>query len=354
MSPPAPVRLGLLGCGWIAGNRLRQIAERRLADVAVAADPDPRALHAIRRWAPAARLVPDIDYLQAHELDGVMVSSPSALHCRQAVDLLERGLPVFVQKPVGIGAGEVARVLASAAAADLPLETDLCYRHLNSARAVRAALEGSAIGEPFLVEGWFHNAYRPNAGWSHDVRLAGGGSLMDLGIHLLDLVMWLTGLPLSLTGAALRSRGRPWTHGQLEDFAVLDLALGSGAPVRLMASWDASTGLEAEIRLRFYGEQGILEIGNRGGSFFDFAARLCRGTQCRRLAADDGDAWQAGPLMAWLQRLARRDGYREPPWVKRSTAIIDQAYDLERNREGGESTASGGTVHEFGRKGVMP
>ena len=324
------VRLALLGCGWIAGNRLRQIASDELAEVVGVADSDPRAIEAVRRWAPRARSVTRFDELNRRDLDALMISTPSALHCEQAVTALRLGIPVFVQKPLALCAEDVGRLLQLAASSNLPVGTDLCYRHLESAGAVRHQLRSSSIGAPFRVEGWFHNAYRPGSGWSHDVRLAGGGALMDLGVHLLDLVMWLTDMPLFLRDACLLRRGRRWVMGQVEDFAAVDLELENGAQVKLATSWDASTGRDAEIGLRIYGEQGSLEIRNRSGSFFDFDANLLRGTTAERLAADEGDTWQAGPLRQWLARVARGAGYREIPWVHQTMALIDRAYEVAR------------------------
>ena len=354
MSPPERVKLAVLGCGWIAGNRLRQIGPLGLAEIVALADPDSRAIDAVRRWAPRARCAHGVEDLVRRDVQAVMVSTPSALHSAQAVALLEQGLPVFVQKPLGVSGREVRKVLEAAGRAGVPLGTDLCYRHLRSARAARAALTEDSIGEVFLVEAAFHNAYRPGAGWSHEPALAGGGALMDLGIHLLDLVMWLTGSPLLLNRTTLRRRGRPWKEDGIEDFAALDLECAGGMPVRIVTSWDASTGRDAEIGLRIYGERGNIEISNRDGSFFDFDARLCRGTRVEPLASDDGDAWQAGPLAEWLGEVARRQGFERPLWVEEPMKIIDQAYALGRQQGGVESTAAGGTVHVLGRKGVVP
>lgn len=353
MSPPAPVRLGVLGCGWIAGNRLRQIAGRQAAEVVAVVDPVDGALDGVRAWAPAARALDGIADLVTCGVDGVMISTPSALHGPQAEALLDEGLALFVQKPLAIDGTGVARVLDAAAAANVPLATDLCYRHLACSRAMRAALQRGDIGRPFWVEGCFHNAYRPGAGWSHDPRLAGGGALMDLGLHLLDLVMWLTDRPLELDRAVLRETGRRWQPGGVEDFAALELHLPGDVPVRLVTTWDASTGRDADIRLRLLGEQGCLEMANRAGSFFDFDAWLHRGTRSSRLARDEGDAWQAGPLAEWLERVSGGDGYLEPRWVRRTMALIDAAYGSPTT-SGVAPFAAEGSVHVFGRKGVAP
>jgi predicted dehydrogenase len=330
MSEDRAVRLALLGCGWIARNRLRQIGPDGLAEVVMVVDPQPEACIGSDDWAPGARIETCASAFDAVEVDAVMISTPSGLHAGQAMTLLERGIPVFVQKPVGVSAAEVARVLDAAARHDLPLDTDLCYRHLQSAGAVRQQLRDGAIGRPYYIEGRFHNAYRPSARWSTDLRLAGGGALMDLGIHLIDLVTWLTGRQVAMRDVHLRNRGRPVAADELEDFARLDLRLDDGVEVELLCSWDASIGRDAEIRLTVYGDNGTLELVNRDGSFFDFDARRCFGTWVDHLAADTADGWQAGPLRHWLQRVRCRARYAEPEGVRQTAALIDAAYTLGR------------------------
>lgn len=321
-----PVRLGVLGCGWIARSRLRQIADDGLAEVVAVADVDASALSAIGALAPRAKACTSLEELAVARPDAVMISTPSALHREQALALLRRGMPVFVQKPLALSAAGVKELLGVAESADLPLGTDFCYRHLRSAVALRHELRHGAIGRPFLIEGCFHNAYRPGSGWADQPDLAGGGALIDLGIHLLDLLVWLTDQPLTLLGAQLLRRGQPVGREATEDFAALDLQQGAGARARLVTSWDASTGRDAQIDLRLYGPHGCLQLGNREGSFFDFDAWLFQGTNAQHLAADDGDAWQAGPLRAWLRQVSAGSGYRKPGWAAQSMAVIDRAY----------------------------
>jgi len=259
-----------------------------------------------------------------------MVSTPTGLHAEQAVALLQRRLPVFVQKPLGISTAEVAQVLAAAARSDVPVETDFCYRYLHSAQAVRAELGNRTVGRPFYIEGCFHNAYRPNAGWSTERPLAGGGAFMDLGIHLVDLVMWLTGQSGAVRDVHLRHRGARLGDADVENFARANLTLADDVEVQLTSSWDASTGRDADIRLTIYGENGNLELINRNGSFFDFDARRCFGTRVDHLAADSSDDWQAGPLRHWLQRVSERAGYAEPAGVRQTAELMDRAYALGR------------------------
>src|SRR5690606_31420282 len=127
------------------------------------------------------------------DLDAVVIATPNGLHARQAIACLERGLAVFCQKPLATTLCAVQRVLGAARAADRLLGIDFCYRHVNGMHELRDRVRAGAIGEIVAVDLCFHNAYGPDKSWCQDRLLAGGGCLLDLGVHLLDLALWVQG-----------------------------------------------------------------------------------------------------------------------------------------------------------------
>ncbi|HEX8050695.1 MAG TPA: Gfo/Idh/MocA family oxidoreductase, partial [Solirubrobacterales bacterium] len=130
-------RLGFLGVGWIGRKRMEALAGDGLAQVAAVADRQAEALEAAAEVAPGAPRAESLEELLEHELDGVVIATPSALHAEQAVAALDAGLAVFCQKPLGRSAAETERVVAAARRADRLLGVDLSYRHTRAAVAVR-------------------------------------------------------------------------------------------------------------------------------------------------------------------------------------------------------------------------
>ncbi len=126
------------------------------------------------------------------DLDGVVIATPSALHAEQARQAFAGGVAVFCQKPLGRDLAETRAVIDAARAADRLLGVDLSYRHLAAVEAVRALLRDGELGRVYAAELTFHNAYGPDKPWFTRRSQSGGGCLIDLGTHLLDLVMWLT------------------------------------------------------------------------------------------------------------------------------------------------------------------
>jgi predicted dehydrogenase len=309
-------RLGFLGVGWIGRNRMEALARGGLARVAAVADPRAEALAAAAEVAPGAARAESLEELLEHDLDGIVIATPSALHAGQAVAALERGLAVFCQKPLARDAAETRRVLEAARAADRLLAVDLSYRHVEALRAAQAQVASGAIGRLHTIDLVFHNAYGPDKPWFTDPELAGGGCLIDLGTHLVDLALWLADSVVPF--------GRSTTKGNkdigvetartlslqghaVEDHATAELALGE-ARARLVCSWFTSAGRDCVFECTAWGSEGTVSVGNVGGSFYDFRAELWRGTASEVLV-EPPDEWGGRAIAAWADRLRGDRGY---------------------------------------------
>jgi predicted dehydrogenase len=188
-------RLGFLGTGWIGRHRMAAILETGLVDVAAVADPSPEMAAEALKLAPGAAHVDGLDALLDAGLDGVVIATPSALHAEQSITALERGAAVFCQKPLGRSAAEVRAVVDAARAADRLLAVDLSYRFTAGMAEIRPLLQGGELGRLYACDLVFHNAYGPDKPWFYDPVLSGGGCVMDLGVHLVDLALWALDFP---------------------------------------------------------------------------------------------------------------------------------------------------------------
>jgi predicted dehydrogenase len=297
-------RLGFLGVGWIGRNRMEALARDGLAQVAAVADPQAEALEAAADVAPEAGRSGSLEELLEHELDGVVIATPSALHADQAVAALERGLAVFCQKPLARDAEETQRVLEAARAADRLLAVDLSYRHVEALRVAQQQVASGAIGELHTIDLVFHNAYGPDKPWFTDPELAGGGCLIDLGTHLVDLALWIT----SGAAAKVETARTLSLHGHaVEDQATAELALGE-VRARLACSWFSSAGRDCVFECTAWGSEGAVSVRNVGGSFYDFRAELRRGTSAETLV-EPPDEWGGRAIAAWAERLRTDRSY---------------------------------------------
>ncbi len=299
-------RLGFLGVGWIGRNRMEAIRDAGVAEIVAVADASGAAVEEACAAAAGARPASGLAELLDLGVDGVVIATPSALHAAQATEALERGVAVFCQKPLARTASETRRVVEAARAADRLLGVDLSYRHARGMRRVRDLVVGGELGEVYAVDLVFHNAYGPDKSWFRDPSLSGGGCVIDLGIHLVDLLLWTLGFPdVEGVTSRLHAGGRPLGPRPevVEDHAVAQLDLAGGAVARLACSWNLHAGRDAVIQAVFHGTRAAAAFRNVGGSFYDFVAERYDGTRTTVLE-EPPDSWGGRAAVAWARQLA--------------------------------------------------
>jgi predicted dehydrogenase len=282
--------------------------------------------------APEAVVGGDLRALLDRRPDGVVIATPSALHAAQSIEALAAGAAVFCQKPLGRDAPETAAVVQAARRADRLLGTDLSYRHAAAFIALRDLIQGGHLGHVHAMDLTFHNAYGPDKPWFRDRRLSGGGCLIDLGIHLIDMALWsLAAEDLRCVSAHVRAGGRPLSRDRdphaVEDFALATLQTSQGTVIRLACSWNLPAGRDAVIGIEAFGTRGGGAVANVDGSFFDFAAWHHQGTSSRQLVAPPDD-WGGRAGAAWAARL--RGGAGFDPEAERLVTLARVLDDIYR------------------------
>ncbi len=298
-------RVGFLGTGWIGRHRMEAIVETGVIEPVAICDPSSDCTAEAAGLAPHARIVGSLDAMLAEGVDGVVIATPSALHAEQAIRALDAGAAVFCQKPLGRNADEATAVVEAARTADRLIAVDFSYRLAEGMQAIAGLVRGGALGDIFAADLVFHNAYGPDKPWFYDRAQSGGGCVIDLGVHLVDLAMWILNFPeVGEVHAHLASRGRPIDPGSstVEDYASVTIE-AAGAVVRLACSWNLPAGRDAVIEAHFFGTEGGAALRNVGGSFYDFRAERYRGTATETLA-EPPDAWGGRAAADWARRLA--------------------------------------------------
>jgi predicted dehydrogenase len=324
-------RIGFIGVGWIGAQRMKALAESGAAQVVALTDSSVAAARAAAAHVPGAEIVPDMERLLGLDLDGVVIATPTALHAEQAISCLGSGLAVFCQKPLGRSTAETLQVITAARTSNRLLAVDMSYRSVRGMALVKELADAGAIGEIYACDFIFHNAYGPDKAWYYDRRLSGGGCIIDLGIHLIDLALWFRHAPPVAVSSRRFSHGRPISDGDtaLEDYAVARLDFAGGTTASIACSWHLPVGRDAVIRAAFYGTRGGLAVSNVNGSFYDFRAERYHGT-AREILDDAPDPWGGRALSAWAARLAEDPTY--DPAVERTQTIamvIDAIYGRE-------------------------
>ena len=181
------------------------------------------------------------DALAKSDADAVYLATPVWLHRPQAVQALESGRHVLVEKPLGLNAADCAAIVA---AADRTGRTAACAYYRRCYPRYRHAAEAIAKGELGRIvqvrmswQCWYDPQPADPKYWRVVLRKSGGGPLMDIGSHMLDLMVGLFGLPASVCGWC----GNMVHHWDVEDCASVFMTLANGAHAVASVNWNSKT-----------------------------------------------------------------------------------------------------------------
>ena len=284
-----PVRAGVIGLGRGYAHAQAYHDGVHTALSALCDVDDARlAASAVRLAAPYTFADP-YELLRSGEVDVVSIATPNAAHYELTLAALEAGLHVLCEKPLAVNGTQAQEMAAAAAAAGRVLMVNYNFRFVPASQALKAAVEAGALGEVYFARSVWHRSRgvpgprRDGAeNWFVQRATAGGGALIDLGVHRLDLALWFMGFPpvASVSGATYNAMGRAYAARTGGSFDVEDLGVGfvrfaNGASLVLEASWDLNQPRAELMETWVYGTAGgMLQRNVR--NLYQFEAELYR------------------------------------------------------------------------------
>ena len=263
------LRFAVIGTGGVGGHRIRQIKNRSDSKVVAIADVSEEALKRQKEQlgGDVATYTDWREMLRAEkDLDAAVVASPHTTHAEQVKACLERGLHVLVEKPMTTTA-EDARMLTELARKQDKVLAIGYQRHGEARyRECRRILQEGTIGELKLVtiliaQDCIWNFSKTPDGkyqtWRADPSLSGGGHLMDTGSHIVDMLLWLTGLEPKRVAGFTNNHG-----GDVDIFAAIAIEFTNGCLGTLATTAVAADGWREEFT--FYGTEGMLTVRDDG------------------------------------------------------------------------------------------
>ncbi len=274
------LRVGVVGVGWAGQRHLEAYAA--LPDVEIAAVaglevPARAALaaqygieHQVDRWE---------ELLELEGIDAISVAVPTFLHAPIAIAALERGLHVLSEKPIARDAAEAESMVAAARAAGRVLDVGFNHRERGDIQKLKQVIDAGRLGTPYYAKAWWlRRSGIPGLGsWFTTAELAGGGPLVDIGVHLLDYSLFLLGNPAVIAVSAStydllasagfgfdRESGKTSVAGStgfdVEDLATVFMRLEGGGTLLVEASWAAHRTDGDEFGFTLYGSTGGAEL----------------------------------------------------------------------------------------------
>ena len=243
------VALGIVGCGRIVQRvHLRHLTALPGVRVAALADPSDDARQAVAKRLPDAALYAECAELFNHDgLDAVVIATPPSTHASLAEAALRAGLSAYVEKPLATTQAEAEALVAVEADAAGSINVGFNYRFNPQIVGAKRRIGAGDLGRVLSVQSSFTTAPRDTPDWKKQ-RAAGGGVLLDLAVHHLDLVSFLVDQPVTHVAAAVSDR-----HSE-QDTATLTLTCHGGVTGQIFV---ATSAAETD-RMVIVGEAGTL------------------------------------------------------------------------------------------------
>ena len=199
------VRVGMIGTGGISHWHARQLKELDYAVISAVTDPSPENREKIISEYKLDGVRQFEDYkemLDSVELDAVIICSPHTLHFQQAMDVLNSGCHVLIEKPMACSQDEAEHLIETAEKLGKILQVSYQRHFQPEFLFIRDAIANGTIGKLTSVTASLYQEWGQGTtgSWRQNPALSGGGMLMDSGSHIIDVLLWTTGLkPIEVT-----------------------------------------------------------------------------------------------------------------------------------------------------------
>ncbi|HEX8161602.1 MAG TPA: Gfo/Idh/MocA family oxidoreductase [Pyrinomonadaceae bacterium] len=296
----ARLKVALVGCGRVARvAHLPALARLEGVEVVALADGDPESLRAAARHAPRAALHADWRGLvESSGAAAVVVCLPNALHAEAAIAALARGSHVYLEKPLATNLADARAVVAAWRQAGTVGMTGFNYRFNKLYAAARRHARSGRLGALVAARTVFSTAEADAPAWKR-ARESGGGALLDLGSHHVDLVRFIFGEEVREVSADV------WSRRAEGDCAALSMRLGGGLIVQSFFS----TGAVEEDRFEIYGDAGKLSVDRHLSTDVRVSGATARGARAEQLRRALGSLRHGAYLLEKLRAPAREPSF---------------------------------------------
>ncbi len=267
-------KVGVIGTGAISRTHMPGWAASPHAEVVAGSDVSATTLSDWGKSFGISRLTSDAaDIINDPDIDIVDVCTPNMHHAPVVIAALEAGKHVLCEKPLAPTPAEIEAIIAASEKSGKQVMTGQHFRFTGSAQALKAEIDAGALGDIYHARGWMlrRNMYIASPTFVHKAN-SGGGACIDIGVHILDLTLWMMGnpKPVSVSGTARTELARqPGQFSRLrgdlatppdwdvEEFANAFVRFDNGATLMLEVSWLLHHDTASEdMQMWLYGKDG--------------------------------------------------------------------------------------------------
>jgi predicted dehydrogenase len=254
-------RVALLGSGWIQDFHARAVLAHPGGELVAVANWREESAAALGKRHRIPRVTTDWESLVGDpDVDAAVVATPNALHAPQAIAFLRAGQHVMVEKPMSTSVAEADAMVAAARSSGAWLMVAHCWRFRDEVVGMRDRIAAGAFGDVVKTRGYGMHAGWGPTGWFTDRALAGGGALVDMGVHAIDTARFLLGNPEPERVCGVVGTRYAEGRYEVDDDAVLLITWSNGIHSIVESGWwqPHLEGLEADTEV--FGTRGYDRI----------------------------------------------------------------------------------------------
>jgi len=307
-------RIGVLGAGSISDYHITGLQAAGAEVVALFSRTEAKAdAQAARHGIPQVYTDPRA-LLARDDIDAVIIATPDFTHVEMALAAVAAAKPMLLQKPMARTAAECRQIIAAAQAGNVPLYVGFMHRYFGEIKALQRLLTEGALGHLTLVRQRNATAGATWADWFYRKELVGGGAVMQIGIHGIDLLQHIFGPIVAVQATtAITVAQRTLADGRVvvpdnEDLALATYRFASGLLATHEISYNEVAGTD-RFRMEIYGDAGTAWLRTERGLLAVSHDR--RGWVMPELPPDEVGERQHRHWLAMLTGAAPHDGSAE-------------------------------------------
>lgn len=332
-----PLKVGVIGVGGIAGTHFPGWKASEHAELAAFSDPFEEVLNRVAKQHDITKTyVKPEDLIADPDIDVIDICTPSAYHAPLAIAALEAGKHVICEKPLAPTPEDIEAMIAARDKSGKLLMTAQHFRFQTDTQALKRELETGVLGDVYHARSWMlrRNWLPARPGFIYK-KNSGGGPCIDIGVHILDLTLWMMGhpKPISVSGVTQDKLSRmpgaftAWGDGPIpqdmdvEEFASAFVRFDNGATLILEVSWmlhHATTGEDMQMWL----------YGTKSGGHWPSNKLVTANNETKRLAdiqlspIGSGMEPHAAECVAFAKAIAEGGPSPVPPEESRDVQLI--------------------------------
>ena len=273
------IKIAVIGVGSISSSHIRAYKKNPNVELYAFCDINEERLKRQGERFEVTRLYTDEATMlrELPEIDAVSVCTWNSEHAKCTIMALDAGKHVLCEKPMAMNAKEAREMIDASKKAGKKLMVGFVRRFGNDAAVARDFVEAGNVGDVYFAKASYLRRNGCPGGWFADKSRSGGGPLIDLGVHVIDLVRYLMGCPkpVSVYGATYDAMGKrenlkdrveyvsssksQFNH-DVEDFATALIRFDNGAVLNVEASFNLHIGTRNRNSIEMYGTKGGIAL----------------------------------------------------------------------------------------------